>query len=87
MARRLSLSESAQQLVQEAFYGVQQAYNDILIHGRLMAHGDLSRQAALNMEIAEESYKPPEQQQEELFYLNHFYGHEPPEADAPEPVL
>ena len=84
MAERLSFSESAQRLAQDAFYGMQQAYNDILVHGRLLAHGNMDRLTALNMEIAEDMYTSP--QQDELFYLNHFYGHEPPEADTPEPV-
>ena len=84
MAERLSFPESVQKLAQDAFYGMQQAYSDILVHGRLMAHGNMDRLTALNMEIAEDSYKSP--QQEDLFYLNHFHGYEPPEADVPEPV-
>jgi hypothetical protein len=76
MAERLSFSESVQQLAQDAFYGMQQAYNDILVHGRLMAHGTMDRQTALNMEIAEDSYRRPEPEEVEPYR-----GYGPPEED------
>ena len=77
MAKRLSFSESVQNLAQDAFYGMQQAYNDILVHGRLMSHGSMDRYTALNMEIAENSYQRPE-----LEEIEQYRGYGPPEQDS-----
>lgn len=69
------------QLAQSAFDDMATAYQEILIRGHLMPSRNM------NWWIAETEYDrehaPEPEPQAELFYLNHFYGMEPPE---PQPV-
>ena len=52
-----TLWEAAKMEAQSAFNQIGTAYQDILIHGRLMAHGSgMERQNAMNLEIAESGY-------------------------------
>ncbi len=64
-----TLWEATKQEAQSAFSQIGTAYQDILIHGRLMAHGSMDRSNALNLEIAEGGYHqiekaPPEPEPE-----------------------
>ena len=56
-AQRQTLWEATKQEAQSAFNQIGTAYQDIMVHGRLMAHGGgMERQNALNLEIAEAGY-------------------------------
>lgn len=61
MAERQTLIEAIKMEAQSAFNQIGTAYQDILVHGRLMIHGSgMDRNNVMNMEIAEASYKQPE---------------------------
>lgn len=83
MARNQSLFEGMQQVAQDAFYGMQQAYSDILVHGRLMVHGGgRGSMNALNMEIAENSYGLPGDGGWFSTQHTHMYGHDKYDYDT-----
>lgn len=70
---------------QSALNDISNSYQDILIRGHLLPNRDV------NMEIAESEYDrlhaPVPIQKDELFYLNHFHGYEPPTAEPMEPEV
>lgn len=75
-----SLWEATKWEAQSAFKDIGNSYQQILVTGHLYPPIDRDQ---LNREIAEDSWKRPEPEPEELFYKNHFHSHEP---EPPEPA-
>src|SRR5438270_12254268 len=64
---------------QDMYSGIGNAYQQILLTGHLYPSMGGTN---LTQEIVQDSFRQPEAK-EELFYLNHFHGHEP----EPEPGI
>jgi hypothetical protein len=77
--------EDLKRTAQSALDDIANSYQDILIRGHLLPSRNL------DMWIAESEYDrehaPKPEPKTELFYLNHFYGKEPPEPQPVEPEV
>jgi hypothetical protein len=82
-AQRQTLWEATKQEAQSAFNQIGTAYQDIMVHGRLMAHGSgMERQNAMNLQIAEAAYNPtPEDWQEYGQYVDQYNAQHPEQGE------